>query len=70
MSSDIDGTIMRIITGKVCGGMNISKLAFFGYFQSLYHNGFLEDTEITFINKTDPSNPTRREDFWIDTFII
>ena len=28
MSSDIDGTIIRIITGKVLGGMNISKLGF------------------------------------------
>ena len=26
----------------------------------------LEDTEITFIDKSDPSDPTRREKFWTD----
>ena len=40
---------------------------FFAHSQGLDHNGFLEDTEITFIDKTDPSDPTRREEFWIDT---
>ena len=39
----------------------------FAHLQSLDHNGFLEDTEISFIDKTDPSNSTRREEFWIDT---
>ena len=30
--------------------------------------GFINDTEIRFIDKTeDPSDPTRRENFWIDT---
>ena len=43
------------------------KAGFFAHFQSLDHNGFLEDTEITFIDKTDPSNRTRRENFWINT---
>ena len=28
---------------------------------------FINDTEIRFIDKTDPSDPARREDFWIDT---
>ena len=40
---------------------------FFAHFLSLDHNVFLEDTEITFIDKTDPSDSTRREEFWIDT---
>ena len=38
---------------------------FFAYFQSLDLSGFLK--EISFIDKTDPSDPTRREEFWIDT---
>ena len=39
-----------------------------GFFaESLDHNGFLENTKITFIDKTDPSDPTWREKFWIDT---
>ena len=45
-------------------GLKVTKLI---HFQSLDHNGFLEDTEITFIDKTDPSDPTRCEEFWIDT---
>ena len=36
------------------------QAGFFAHFQSSDHNGFLEDTEITFIDKTDPSDPTRR----------
>ena len=31
---------------------------------------FINDTEIRFIDKTDPSEPTRREDFWTDTLKI
>ena len=39
---------------------------FFAHFQSLHKNGFLEDNELTLIDKTDPSNFIRREEFWID----
>ena len=48
------------------GGGEHKQAGFFAYFQSLDHNSFLEETEITFIDKTDPSNPTRHEEFWID----
>ena len=27
-------------------------------------NGLIDDDEIVFIDKTDPSNPTRSEEFW------
>ena len=27
------------------------------------HDGFLKDVSITFIDKTDPSDPLRREDY-------
>ena len=40
---------------------------FFAHFQTAGHSGFIDDTEIRFIDKTDPSDPSRREDFWIDT---
>ena len=50
---------------RVLGEMNI-KNGFFAHFQSLDHNSFLEDTEITFIGKTVLCNPTKQEDFWID----
>ena len=28
---------------------------------------FLQDVSVTLIDKTDPSCPTKREDYWIDT---
>ena len=31
------------------------------------HNVFLNDVSITFIDKTDPSDPLRREDYWRQT---
>ena len=34
---------------------------FHDYFLSEGHNGLINDVEIVFINKTDPSDPTRRE---------
>ena len=30
------------------------------------HAGFLHDVSITLIDKTDPSCPTKSEDYWID----
>ena len=43
------------------------KWAIFAHFQTGGHSGFINDTEIRFIDKTDPSDAIRREDFWIDT---
>ena len=34
------------------------------HFSSEGHNGLINDVEIVFIDKTDPSDPTRREEFW------
>ena len=39
---------------------------FFAHFETAGNSGFINDTEIRIIEKTDPSEPTRREDFWID----
>ena len=36
----------------------------FRHFSSLDHNRFLNDASITFIDKTDPSDPLKREDYW------
>ena len=63
---------------KSLRGDEQKQAGFFAHFQSLDHNGFLEDTQITFtdktdaqitfIDKTDPkSDPTGHEEFWIDT---
>ena len=35
----------------------------FGHFSSPGRNGFLNDVSITFIDKTDPSDPLKREDY-------
>ena len=42
---------------KSLRGDEHKQAGFFAHFQGLDHNGFLEDTEITFIDKTDPSDP-------------
>ena len=31
------------------------------------HTSFSEDVTVTLIDKTDPRNPTEREDYWIYT---
>ena len=43
------------------------QAGFFAYFQTAGHSSLTNDTEIRFIDKTDSSDPARREDFWIDT---
>ena len=40
-----------------------------GHFSSPAHNDFLNDISVTFIDKTDPSDPLKRENFWRETLI-
>ena len=37
---------------------------FHDHFLSEEDKGLINDVEIVFIDKTDPSNPTRREEVW------
>ena len=39
----------------------------YSHFESEGHNGFLEDVSIALIDKTDGSDPTKRETFWMHT---
>ena len=39
----------------------------YSHFESKRHNGFLEDVSITLIDKTDGSDPTKRDSFWMHT---
>ena len=39
----------------------------YSYFESDWHNCFLEDVSIALINKTNGSDPTKRETFWMHT---
>ena len=50
---------------KSLRGEDHKQAGFFAHFQTAGHSGFINDTEIRFIDKTDPSDPTRREDFSI-----
>ena len=52
---------------KSLRGEDHKHAGFFAHFQTAGHNGFINNTETRFIDKTDPSDPTRHEDFWIDT---
>ena len=48
-------------------GEDHKQASFFAHFQTAGHSSFINDTEIGFFDKTGPSNPTRLDDFWIDT---
>ena len=39
----------------------------FNHFCTCGHCGFLENVSLTFIDKTDPSDPLKREDYWRST---
>ena len=39
----------------------------FNHFCTTGHCGFFEDVSLTFIEKTDPSDPLKREDYWRST---
>ena len=66
MNLDTGGTIIRISLR----GEDHKQAGFFAHFQTAGHSGFINDTEIRFIDKTDPSDLTRREDCWMDTLKI
>ena len=55
------------INWKSLRGEDYKQAGFFAHFQTAGHSGFINDTKIRFIDKTDPCDPNRREDFWIDT---
>ena len=52
---------------KSLRGEDHRQAGFFAHLQIAGHSGFINDTETRFIDKADPSDPTRREDFWRDT---
>ena len=41
----------------------------FRHFSSSGHNGFLNDASVTFIDKTDPSDSLKRENYWRETLM-
>lgn len=51
---------------KAASGGKPPQNSFHQHFLQNGHNGLVQDAEITIIDKTDPSCPTKREHFWID----
>ena len=63
-----DKCLVYLLSFKVSlRGEYHKQAGFFAHFRTAGQSGFINDTELRFIDKTDPSDPTRREDFWIDT---
>ena len=52
---------------KSLRGEDHKQAGFLVLFQTAGHSDFINDTELRFFDKTDPSDLTRRKDFWIDT---
>ena len=52
---------------KAAEGGSPPQLSLHKHFLRPDHNGLLQDVEISFIDKNDPSDPLKREKFWIDT---
>ena len=48
--------------GETCMQQHLYK-----HFCSSNHNCFISDVSVTFIDKTDPSDPLKREDYWRST---
>ena len=51
---------------KALRGEHHMQAFFHSHFSEEGHYGFEEDCEITIIDKTDPSQPLRRESYWRD----
>ena len=47
-------------------GEDHKQAGFFAHLQTADHSAFINIAEIIFINETDPSAPTRCDDFWLD----
>ena len=57
-----DGTITNCDSRKHGQGATCMQQHLFNHFCTVGHCGFLEDVSLTFIDKTDPSDPLKRED--------
>ena len=61
MNLDIDGTIKR----KFGSWEHCMHRHLYVYFNLPGQSGFLNDVSVTLIDKTDPKDPTKWEDYWI-----
>ena len=47
--------------------LDIGATIMYEHFNLPDHSEFLNDISDTFIDKTDPTDPTKQEDYWIHT---
>ena len=67
MNSAEGGITINLMIGN-SKGLNLACRNIFSVtFSMAAHDGFLNDVFITFIDKTDPSDPLRREHYWRQT---
>ena len=59
---EVDGITIRVMLEKLSGNMEIVKQKFLqSHFLQRDHQGFLKDLEVRLIDKTQASNPNKRE---------
>ena len=63
--SALDEIIIKTVKGRQHKGVHHHRVFFNQHFLSEGHHGLVNDCEITLIDKTDSSDPTRGELFWI-----
>ena len=63
-SSGFDGITKSLVKKNVERGEDCMQKFLYEHFLNEGLNSFINDVEIVFIDKTDPSDPTRREEFW------
>ena len=61
-----NNTLVKLLTTFVADGIKVLK-GENKYFESEGHTEILDDVSITLIDKTDGSNPTKRENYWMRT---
>ena len=59
-----DGIIKKSCQRKAERGKDSMQKDFHDHLLSKGHNGLINDVETVFTDRTDPSQPTRREEFW------
>ena len=56
--------------GKSLRGEGLTQTYVFAHFQTASQSGFINDMKIRFINKMDPSDPSRRKDVVIHSVLV
>ena len=63
MNSDLDGTITKLVVGKMHGIKHVCKSICLSIFKKKGYGSFLGNVFIALIDKTDGNDPKRRENY-------